>query len=369
MSLPALFASVLLAGSLGAAVSLTEQTFHGRPAWVLENGVLRVTVLRGGGHIAEVRQTTGDARRDVNPMRVPHYPTIDPHTYVDARDNSRYGDDPHRWLSSGYMGHLLCFPFYGPPSSPDEVRAGLGNHGEAPIVEWRKTGGGADGDVVTLRYAADLVKTHYRVRRTLTMRSMHPWVRVEESVENMLLVDRPMQWMQHATFGPPFVEPGKSLLRISATRGHRNGALPAGESPGERLMPAGTPGGSYTALLMDSSRDYQFFTLSHPEYPVTVGYLFPTSMNPWAADWQENRRARQKPWDGQVVARGIEFGTSPYAEGLRKAVDRGTLFNTPAYGWIGARQTLQTEFVIFLSEKRVRDARWVNQQVAIVEER
>jgi hypothetical protein len=355
----------LLLLAAAAAPSLTEQSFHGRPAWVLENGVMRVTVLKGGGHIAEVRQTTGDARRDINPMRIPHYPTIDPHTYVDARDNRRYGEDPHRWLSSGYMGHLLCFPFYGPPSSPEEVASGLGNHGEAPVVQWRKVGGSVDRDVVTLQYEAHLPKTHYRVQRTLTMRNILPWVRVEESVENLLPFDRPLQWMQHATFGPPFVEPGKSVLRISATRGHRNGELPAGENPHERTMPAATPGGGYTALLMDPSREYQFFALSHPDYPVSVGYVFPTSTNPWAADWQENQRARHKPWDGKVIARGIEFGTSPYAEGLRKAVERASLFNTPTYRWIGARQTLRTEFIIFLSEKRVRDARWVNQQLVI----
>ena len=369
MALPVLSGLLFLAGSLTAAVSLTEQTFEGRPAWVLENDVLRVAVLKGGGHIAEVRQTTGESRRDVNPMRVPHYATIDPHTYVDARHNSQYGDDPHRWLSSGYMGHLLCFPAYGPPSSPEEVAAGLGNHGEAPILQWRKISGGVEGDVVTLRYTADLVKSQYKVERTLTMRRSLPWVRVEESVENLLPFDRPMQWMQHATFGPPFVEPGKSLLRISAARGHRNGELPANESPRERLMPAETPGGSYTALLMDSSRDYQFFAMTHEQYPVTIGYLFPTSTNPWAADWQENQRAQQKPWDGKVIARGIEFGTSPYAEGLRKAVARGTLFNTPTFRWIAARQTLRTEFIIFLSEKRVRDARWADQQVVIVEDK
>lgn len=358
---------LLPAVSLAAAVSLTEQTFQGRPAWVLENGSIRVSVLKGGGHIAEVRQVTGDPRRDVNPMRVPHYPTIDPQTYVDARDNSRYGDDPHRWLSSGYMGHLLCFPAYGPPSSPEEIAAGLGNHGEAPIVAWRKIDGGANGDIITLRYAADLPKNQYRVERTLTMRRGSPWVRVEESIENLLPFDRPMQWMQHATFGPPFIAPGKSMLRISATQGHRNGELPADESPRERLMPATTPGGGYTALLMDKSRDYQFFTLSSPDYPVTIGYLFRTSEHPWAADWQENQRAKQKPWDGKVIARGIEFGNSPYAEGLRKAVERGSLFDAPSFGWIGAKQTLRTEFVIFLSEKKVGDARWVNQSVVIDE--
>ena len=117
---------------LAANVSLTDVSFHGREGWALSNGLIRVTVLKGGGHIAEVRQTTGDSRRDVNPMRVPHYPTIDPHAYNDARDNAVYGDDPHRWLSSGYMGHLLCFPVFGAPSSsigaPWFHNARLGTH-------------------------------------------------------------------------------------------------------------------------------------------------------------------------------------------------------------------------------------------------
>src|SRR5581483_8593634 len=311
---------LLLAFAVDAGLS--EEVFHGRPAWVLQNGSIRVAVLKGGGHIAEVRQMTGDPRRDVNPMRVPHYPTIDPQTYNDARDNKIYGDDPHRWLSSGYMGHLLCFPFYGPPSSPEEIAAGLGNHGEAPIVEWRKTGGGVTGDHIVLHYAADLSMTQYRVERTVTLPKQGAWVKVEESVENKLFFDRPIQWMQHATFGPPFIEPGKSVLRISAVKGDRGGKLPADESVRERVMPAVKPSGSYTALLMDPARKYQFFTMSHPDYPVTIGYVFPTNSNPWAADWQENQRAQQKPWNGKVIARGIEFGCSPYAEGLRKAVER-----------------------------------------------
>jgi hypothetical protein len=118
---------------------------------------------------------------------------------------------------------------------------------------------------------------------------------------------------------------------------------------------------------MDPSRKYQFFTMSHPDYSVTIGYLFPTDSNPWAADWQENQRMTHKPWNGKVIARGIEFGSSPYAEGLRKSVERASLFGSPAYRWIGARQTLRTEFVIFLTEKHVRSADWNGRSVIIDE--
>lgn len=117
-------------------VDFREQKVHGRDAYILDNGYFRISMLRGGGHIAEVRLISENPLENINPMRVPHYPTIDPFTYDPVKHDAIYGSDPHRWLSSGYMGHLLCFPFYGPPSA-DEAKAGLGNHGEAAIVEWR----------------------------------------------------------------------------------------------------------------------------------------------------------------------------------------------------------------------------------------
>lgn len=347
MRLP-LFA--FLAAALSAQTTISTGKFSGREAWILDNGVLRVAVLRGGGHIAEVRLVSADPLANVNPMRVPHYATIEPHRYIPARHDAIYGSDPHRWLSSGYMGHLLCFPFYGPPSSEAEVAAGLGNHGEAPIVEWREIAIERAADRVTLRYGADLARTQYRVERAVHLRSGERQVQVEEWVENLAGYDRPFQWMQHATFGPPFIEPGVTLLDASVTRA-LNADAPEfrwSDRPERRVM-TGTKGtGSYTALRTDPTRDEQFFTLAHPRYRVLIGYLFPAATNPWLADWQENQSATHKPWNGQVIARGLEFGNSPFAEGLRKAVERGTLFDTPAYGWIGARQRLRTEFTIFL---------------------
>ncbi len=347
---------------------LTEELFHGRRAWVLSNGWMRVSVLAGGGHIAEVRMISDDPKKSVNPMRVPHYPTIEPHEYDSARDDAVYGDTPHKWLSSGYMGHLLCFPIYGAPSE-DEARAGLGNHGEAPIVEWHKTKVDVNSDGVTLWYGADLPKTQYRVERTVHLPRGMRVVHIQEWIENLARFDRPINWMEHATFGPPFIEPGKTVLDASATRGlttvDRSGTgslqsssdltWPQGiASDGGvadlRVFQAKPHSGAYYAMRLDPSRAEQFFTLHHPGYRVLVGYIFPSEGNAWLADWQENRRNTAKPWNGEVIARGLEFGSSPFAEGLRQSVERGSLFATPAYRWIGARQRMKTEFTIFLTD-------------------
>ncbi|MBI4909678.1 MAG: hypothetical protein HY820_39030 [Acidobacteria bacterium] len=370
-----------------AAQNLTEELIHNRAAWVLSNSIIRIAVLRGGGHLAEVRLISTDPKRSINPMRVPHYPTIDPHTYDPVKHDAIYGNDSHRWLSSGYMGHLLCFPFYGPPSSDDEKQAGLGNHGEAPIVEWKQIALTRTGSAITFRYGADLPKTQYRVERIITLHKGANYARIEEAVTNFASYDRPFQWMQHATFGPPFVEPGKTYLDTSATRGLTatradgkgslasasqvqwpNGTGHNGAPVNLRAMQTKPNAGSYTALLADPARNEQFFAMYHSGYRVLIGYLFPTKENPWIADWQENKSNTILPWNNQVIARGIEFGNSPFAEGLRGAIKRGSLFDTPAYSWIGARQTLKNEFSVFLMEipeqyNGVKDIKIVNSQI------
>lgn len=348
--------------------SFREEKVNGRDAFVLDNGLIRVAALRGGGHLAEIRLISDDPKAALNPMRVPHFPTIDPHRYDPAKHDAVYGTSAHRWLSSGYMGHLLCFPIYGPPSE-DETRAGLGNHGEAPIVEWKKSKVDLRDGAVTLWYAADLPKTQFRVERAVTLERGKRSVRVEEWIENLTTFDRPINWMQHATFGPPFVEPGKTFLDASATRGLVGGGRPGtaslkpdsavnwprgtsadGRPVNLRAFQAKANAGTYVALLLDRSRRQQFFTMYHSGYHVLIGYLFPADDNPWLADWQENKSNDTLPWNHMVVARGMEFGSSPFAEGLRKSVERGSLFDVPAYRWIGGRQRLKTEFTVFLQK-------------------
>lgn len=333
-----------------------EEKLHGRHAYVLSNGIVRASVLKGGGHIAELRFLTGDAARQVNPFRVPHYPTIEPYDYNPAKHDAIYGDTPHRVLHSGYMGHLLCFPFYGPVSSDEEARNGLGNHGEAPIVEWRLVRHAATADAVSIDVEAELRATRFRVGRRITLARGATGLRVEEWVENLLPFDRPVNWMQHATFGPPFAESGATMLDMDATRGD---AAPLGEHAWPKLKTAtgnadarpmvGENSGRYIAWLLDPRNEEHWFTLYNEKFPLLIGYTFPAADNPWLGDWMENRRNTTIPWNGQAVARGIEFGSTPYAEGLRKSIERGTLLGARTFRWIGGYQRVHTSFTVWLA--------------------
>ena len=54
--------------------------------------------------------------------------------------------------------------------------------------------------------------------------------------------------------------------------------------------------------------------------------------------------ARQRRW----TARGIEFGTSPFDEGLRRSIEYAQSFGAATYRWVCARQRLSTKFTISL---------------------
>lgn len=318
--------------------AVRDEVFRGRQAWVLENGRIRVTLLRDGGHIAEIRLIADDRQPGISPMYVP----------------SR----------RGYAGHLVCFPYYG-PASPDERKIGLGGHGEAGSVEWRQTRAPTVSDqVLNFHYGADLPHTQYRIERSVRIRRDESVLRIEESIENLADYDRPYNWNQHATFGAPFVDPDATVLDMSGVRGMTdprrtgNGQWAAGQefrwpdaprrdgtTVSLREFRAVPDGQVYTPVLGAPS-GLAWFTLYNPKHRLLVGYAFPAAEHPWIIDWQN----RPVAGSSEGVARGIEFGTSPFDEGLRQSVERGRLFDVPTYRWIAARAKLSTTFTIFLTE-------------------
>lgn len=321
-----------------------DPNIYGRPGWVLENGRVRVALLRGGGHIAELRLISTNPRLSINPMFMPQ--------------------------GTGYMGHLVAFPHYG-PASAEERAQGLSGHGEAGSVEWQQTRPPQiDAKSLTFFYGADLPKTQYKIERAVTLTAGESTVRVEEWIENLAPYDRPYNRNQHATFGAPFVTPGRNILDMSGTRGitdpKRTGGskwaegrlfqwpdppppVPdyGGQAPLSFRDFHAIPGGQvYTPVLTDRSEPQSWFTVYNADYPLLVGYVFPTDDHPWIIDWQNQPRADTSAG----MARGIEFGTSPFDEGLRKSVERAQLLGVPTYKFIGARQRLSTTFTIFLRE-------------------
>jgi hypothetical protein len=328
-------------------------TYRNRCAAQIENDTLRMTVLVEGGHVAELlHKPTG-----VNPLWTPPWPSIEPSTY-DAGRHPEYGQNSESKLLSGLMGHNLCLDLFGGPTE-DEAAAGMTVHGEASVAPYAIE---AKGNTLTQR--ADLPQSQLRVTRRITLGSGSD-VRFVEEVESLAAWDRPIAWTQHVTLGDPFLEPGVTQFRASATKSKvfesdftgGKGYMKIGAEFDWPHVPHQAGGtvdlrtfvdlpvsGAFSTHLMDPAREEAFFLAWSPRSKVLIGYAWKQADFPWLGIWEEDHCRTAPPWNGKTITRGMEFGVSPMPETRRQMIERGQLFGVPAYRWIGARRTLRAEY-------------------------
>ncbi len=326
----------------------------------LQNDQVYLTLLPGGGHIAELVLKSNA----VNPLWIPPWQTIEPADY-DPQKHPEYGPAPEAGLLAGISGHNLCFDFFGPPTAA-EAAAGQTVHGEASTVNYeveQKRG--------ELRAVATLPKAEMRIERVLRLAPDAQAIVVTETAENLTGVDRPVGWTQHATLGPPFLAKGKTVMHMPATaskvleeefaEGNDRFAIGAEfQWPMAPLARGGysdlrvtvdTPfSGAFTTHLMSPSLKQAYFTAFNPDLKTVFGYIWKRDDFPWVGIWEENYNRKHAPWNGKTFTRGMEFGASPMPEPRDKMVDRGTLFGERCYRWIGARSKVTVEYCLFIAE-------------------
>jgi hypothetical protein len=332
---------------------VTATYFKGRRAATIENDVLRVTVLREGGHIAEVF----DKRAGVSPLWIPRWETHEPSAFSKTHsDEFGPGDDAK--LLAGIMGHNLCLDIFGGPSR-EESAAGLTVHGEGSVDNYEMTQGPKE-------LKAQLTLTLAQLEFSRVIQLQLDRIRILESIRNLSAIDRPLAWTQHVTLGRPFLDPATTEFRVSMTR-----SVVAAIDPGNdaylklgkefewplapdvdggyadlRRMKTDAPASSYTAHLADPGREHAYFVAHSPEFNLAFGYIWKRADFPWLGIWEENCSRQGVPWRGQEVTRGMEFGVSPFPETRREMVERNKLFATPTYRWIPGLGRLEAEYWI-----------------------
>lgn len=327
------------------------EMYRNRSAATIENGALRVTVLEGGGHIAEIF----DKKSGVNPLWTPVWPSIEPSAFG-PQHRQAYGSGADGKLLAGIMGHNLCLDIFGGPSA-DEAAAGFTPHGEASVATYDLEH--TAGELVS---RASLPLAQLQVERRLTL--VDRAVRIHEVVENLSSCDRPVGWTQHVTLGPPFLQKGVTEFRTSATRSKvfetvfgsadylRLGAefdwpmapRTGGGDVDLRVFTNAPASNAYTAHLMDQGRDDAFFVAFSPASELAFGYVWASRDFPWLGIWEENLSRPHAPWAGTSITRGMEFGVSPMPESRRQMIDRGKLFSVPTYRWIPAKRQVTVEY-------------------------
>jgi len=336
-----------------------DRKYRGRRAATLDNEHIRVTVLVEGGHVAEIF----DKASGVSPLWIPPWRSIEPSTFNCPVDGDVYGKGSDGRLLAGIMGHNLCLDMFGGPS-PEEADAGMTAHGDASVVAYDIR---ADGESLLMRASFPLAHIDFERRIELSGRS----ATIRERVTSRCAFDRPIGWTEHVTLGPPFLEPGATEFRASATRSKvfeaRFGAddyLEAGATfdwphaprtdggtADLRRFPGGTRSSAYTAHLMDPAADTAYFVAFAPAWRLAFGYVWQQPDFPWMGIWEENHSRTASPWCGSTLTRGMEFGASPFPETRRAMVERGRLFDTPTFRWLPANGVLETAYWIVLQTR------------------
>ena len=317
----------------------------------IENDELIVSVSVEGGHIAEIiEKKTG-----MNPLWTPPWPSIEPSSYSAAR-HPEYGNNSESKLLAGILGHNLCLDIFGAPSEA-EYATDVTVHGESSVVPYEIETAGS-----RMLAKARLPIAQLDFERELELAG-NGLVKIRETVTNLTGMDRPLAWTQHVTLGPPFLEAGVTTLSIKAPKsmvfpGDFGDAQPY--KPAELFDWPFAPNkdGSVTDLRVQSTAERSAgvtchvvekgsFEAFHPPTRLLFGYSWKREDFPWISLWEENRSRTIAPWNGKAITRGVEFGVSPFAEGRRAMVERGSLLGVPTYRWLGAKENATVHYTAF----------------------
>jgi hypothetical protein len=331
-----------LVGTLSAQVS----DFEGRPAVVLSNGKIELTVTLSGAALANLALLEDPSRFS------PYWNTARAMRLAGGASKS----------AGGGLGHFLCLDGFGAPSQ-EEIKAGYAFHGEAngrrfEIIQSTKV-----GPVASIIMATQLPLAQESVTRTVRMVDGEKVAYVETEVESLLSIDRPISWAEHATIGPPFLEPGKVVVDMPAdrcrVRAEKPGPVPGRLAPLQDfdwpLAPLRT-GGNVSLLevpeaasldlascQIDPGRTYGYVTAFHRDKKLLFGYVFRRQEYPWLMSWMNYTGNAQ-------AARGIEFSTQPFDVSHRETVDVHEMFGTPTYRWLPAKSKISSRFLLFYTE-------------------
>jgi hypothetical protein len=335
-----------------------------RQACVLSNEVVQLTHLTGGGQIPEF-SFRSDPRS--NPFWIPKWPLQEPARFRPARDAARFGPRSTGLVLSGIAGHSLCLGVFGMPSE-EEVRSGAVLHGEAGVRPWTPRMTTRD-DSAELRFEVRLRRSGLVFTRTLSLARNESAVRVHETVTNLLSTDQFIQWQQHVTMGPPFLDRDASSIAMPGARGvtdpngyegyellTRDAEFDWPLAPAVRggavdlRQPFSTPGTGFVAgVQIEPRRDFGFACAVNHKQRVAFGYLFARRDFPWVAIWEENLARKSPPWNGEEQARAFEFGVSPLPVGREQALQRGNLFGTPTMLRLPAKGEVSASYAMFLT--------------------
>ncbi len=243
------------------------------------------------------------------------------------------------WLEHYEGGWQILFPNGGDACS--YKGAELNFHGEASVSPWDYTIARRSSTGVVVEFSTELVRSPFRLRRTVTVERSLPALVIEEQIENRAEEDMQFMWGHHPAFGAPFIDtgcrlqvPARSFLAHDAevspscrVPAGARGEWPVLEGKGGRRIdlsvvpPAGERVTEFGYLC---DLDGGWYALSNASAGVGFGLAWPRDVFPYLWFWQELRGSFGYPWYGRCYVMAVEPFTSIPGAGLARAIGSGT---------------------------------------------
>jgi hypothetical protein len=321
--------ALIVAGTALAAQQ--EGTLDGRPVRTIANDKLELTLRSVGGSMVQLVMK----------------------------------DDPDKLNPFEGLGHFVCVDGFGPVSK-EERAAGLPGHGEAHRADWQLLSSEKNDATLTVAFQVALPIVQETLRRTIRMVDGENVIYIDSELESLLGFDRPINWGEHATIGGAFLEQGKTVTEMSATRAMTRSYESEAVDPPEhheladfkefkwpmaptaaggmvdvRPAPTVTPVMDQWAGLMNPSRRLAFVTSFHPGKRALIGYVFRREEYPWIQIWDSYMGGTRRS------SRGMEFATEPFDLPRRDVIQTNSMFETPTYRWLPAKSKIGSSFLLF----------------------
>ena len=343
--------------------------WKGRDAVRLANEIVELISLTGGGHLAAFRFLDRDRHTPQNVLWEAPWTTFDPSQDWSQDMLRLYGPPQTGKFLAGFTGHSLCLDYFGDPTAK-KAAAGLSLHGEAAITRWSVIGP-PELQKPQCKLEASLPISRLTFEREIHLGNGQSVAYVQETVSNERDVEHRCDWVQHVTFGPPFLREGVSTLIASARfgltspSGYEGGSLlpnnrhfswpyvrrGTGKGSADLRLPFTQKGQSFLAgMMLDPAQEIEFLFAVNWELRLGVGYCFRRRDFPWMAVWEENCTRREAPWNGNTQARGMEFGTRPLPLAGNGGLPGKRFLDVPRGCSVAAHGKKTARYMMFLFE-------------------
>jgi hypothetical protein len=306
-------------------------TYRGLRTVIIENELLRATVLAGKG--ADVCSLVYKPTDTEFFWRTP-WGARDPATHVPTT-----GSGSALWVDFYEGGWQSVFPNGGNPSS--YANADLGIHGDSATTPWDATVTEEGPLRASATFKVRLARTPFVASRTVSIESGVPTLVVAETVTNVGAQPFATSYGQHITFGPPFLS-HECVVDLPGGVVH---AQPVPYSPNHRLLAdaraewphAVLQDGSTTSLreippVGTGCEDMAYiegiedgwYAVTNCELGVGLAVRYPADLYRYLWYWQVFSGGSGYPWWGRTYNIGLEPFTSATNQGIEAAIADGS---------------------------------------------